>query len=357
MATKKKSGSKTAAGKRGGGSSRTWNGAERLAAIFPALGTVIPMRERLVSELPEAALKAEMNNNINAAIREAAEVSGASPDDISQWIEDFTYLGKPGLVTPVPLAAEDCAANIQGTFELETRLTDGSFTAARSRLYYDMDPQKRRGMHLITMWTEHNHFDRKLTKGDQSTLLLVALVEMTFKNRGKYEVEVRTRGRLVGNFGDYETGEEVADTFKLVRRGNNEAMVGVPSSYTFLGGRKSGGYTDSEYFNHALVKVSGDPGSIVFANLGLPAQGTKGRTLDVVDTYVNMGRKRPLIAGWEPVSDYFKRMTDPNSSLRRLQQLKKSDEAFHMFQTPPSLSTLRTYCEMTHDDHPRTTSY
>lgn len=323
---------------------KQWNGAERFNAIFPALGTVIPLRERLVYELPETSARSAMDREVQDAIKTAAEQSGASPEQISQWIDDFTFLGKPGLLSPVPVAAESVADELEGTWELVSRLTDGQPTNARSQLFYDVDRGKGRVQHLITMWTDQNHFERDAQQG---TYLLIAMVELTFRQNDEFEVVVNSKGRLIGNFGDYENGSDVADEFRLVRRGNDARMVGVPTSYVALGGRQSGGYTASKAFNHALIHVGGNPGSIVFANSGLPALPQKGRTMDVVDTYVHVDKAKPLVAGWEPLSEYFERMTKPEAWLSTLKAMGKTGTALHAFQRAPSRETLARYSDLT----------
>jgi hypothetical protein len=324
-------------------SSKDFNGAERFTAISPALGIVVPIRDRMVYELPDAAAKAKMEAEVHAAIKAAADKSGASVEEIGQWIEDFTFLGKAGLASPVPVSATATADALQGTWELVSRFTDGHPTNARSQLYYDVEPGSGRAMHLITMWTEQNHFERDPKQG---TYQLVALVELTFRQNGPHEVVVNSKGRLVGNFGDYENGADVADEFRLVRRGNDARMVGVPSSYVQQAGRQSGGYTDSKQFNHALIYVGGSPGSTVFANWGLPPMGNKGRTLDVVDTYVHVNSAKPLVAGIEPIASYFERMTQPQKHMDAVNALGKKGAAVHSFQIAPNMEALLKYSDL-----------
>lgn len=322
---------------------KDFNGAERFAAISPALGTVIPLRDRLMYQAPEEAVKSGLEKEIDAAVKSAADKSGATVEQVNQWIEDFTFLGKPGLLSPVTVSAVDCADQLQGTWEMVSRFTDGQPTHARSQLYYDVEIGKGRATHLITMWTEQNHFARDAKQG---TYLLVALVELTFRQNGPYEVVVTSKGRLVGNFGDYENGSDVGDEFRLVRRANDARMVGVPTSYVALGGRQSGGYTATQSFNHALIHVGGNPGSLVFANWGLPALANKGRTFDVVDTYVHANKAKPLVAGIEPIKDYFDRMTRPEEHMNKIKGLGKQGAASHAFQLAPTMDRLLHYADL-----------
>ena len=239
------------------------------------------------------------------------------------------------------MAAEACAENIAGTWELSSRLSGGELTNARGNLYYDMDPKNLRGWHMITMWTEENHFETD----SKETFVLAALAELTFEQESPHSVIGRSKGRIVGNFGEYERGKDIEDEFRLVRVGNNEKMVGVSRRYSYAedGGTSLSGNAGEQFFSHMLVGVGGDPNAIVFANSGLPALGNRGRTVDVVDTYVNVSHDRPLIGGWEPIKDYFARITDPKSSLDMFRKSGKSGSALHYFQGAPPASRLREY--------------
>ncbi len=294
MATKKRKGTRAKAG-----AQREWNGAERFDAIAPVMGQIMQARtaRAAASHTPGmlSSLQAE-EAGIQQAIASAAKASGASAAQISAWVDSFSALGKPGLMADIPLSATDCCANLQGTFELTSRFSNGVETATRGRLYNDMDPKKLRGTQLITMWTEENLVKRSGSK----TLLLIAFGELQFKQNGPYEVIVNSSGIIYGNYADYEKGVKATDEFRLVRKGQNESMLGV-TERTQTGGADSAG--------RSLIEVGGDPGTIKYKMWGVPATKEYPRTQDTVDTYQIMSNRRPLVGGWEPIKDYFQRVT------------------------------------------------
>lgn len=299
----------------------SWNGAERFQAIAPALGTVMNL---LVEEEGEyapvmeaAALSAESRQALDEAIGAAAAKSGASVDQIITWIDAFTSLGKPGLMADIPLTAADCAANLQGSWELTSRFTGGKQTATRSSIYADMDPVTASGKQLITMLTEVNFFETAPT-----TIFFIGLSDIQFTQNGPYEVIGNSVGVTYGNVPGYEAGLKTTDSFRLVRRGQNETMLGYPIRTESNG---------SDTAARTLVEVSGDPGTIKFKMWGSTATSSHPRTLDTVDTYANTSNLRPLIGGWEPIEDYFERV-------------KASFGAFSA--KAPNVDTLRKACEI-----------
>jgi hypothetical protein len=304
---------------------KDWNGVERLAAITPALGAVIDLRERLATNPGDAR---RIRSDIAAAIDSAASRAGVSPEHIERWIDTFTYLGKPGLLAPVKLTAQACAAKLQGTWELKSRLTNGRPTVARSHLYYDMDAASGRGQHLMIICTDEPDIRR------DSTLLVAAFSELTFRQNGEFEVVVRSRGQLTGNHTPFETGREIQDEFRLVRHGHEERMIGMPGSRP-----------GATAFNHRLVQLGGDPNSLVFAHSGLASNGDMARTQDVVDTYVKVSSARPLVGGWQPIREYFDGMVNPTPLLKQLQQAGLSGTGLHLFQKATGSAALAAYAQ------------
>ncbi len=275
-----------------------WNGAERFQAIAPALGTVMNL---LVAEEGEyapvmeaAALSAESRKELDDAIAFAASRSGATTDQIITWIDAFTSLGKPGLMADIPLLASECAANLHGTWELTSRFSGGNPTAARSNIYGDMDPETGRGKTLNVMVTEMNFFEPTT-----SAVMFIGLNDIQFTQNGPFEVIGTSVGVIYGNVPGYENGLKTTDSFRLVRRGQNETMLGYPVRTESNG---------SDTAARTLVEVSGDPGTIKFKLWGALATGDHPRTVDTVDTYRNTSNLRPLIGGWEPIEDYFERV-------------------------------------------------
>lgn len=278
----------------------TWNGAERFKAIAPALGTVMNLLSMEMDSgeyapvVEAAALSAEARSELNEAISYAASKSGATTDQIITWIDAFTSLGKPGLMTDIPISASDCAANLQGSWELTSRFSGGAEAAARSEIFCDMDPVNARGTQLMTMLTEVNFFvDPPVTS------FFISLCEFQFTQNGPYEVIGSSTGVVFGNVPGYEAGLKTTDQFRLVRRGQNETMLGYP-----LRTEENGSDTAAR----TLVEVGGDPGTIKFKMWGSPATRSHARTVDTVDTYRNTSNRRPLIAGWEPIKEYFDRV-------------------------------------------------
>lgn len=271
-------------------------------------------------------LSAAADREIQEAVASAAKVSGASEDQIRSWVESFNSFGKPGLMSSIPLTAAECCANLNGTFELLSRFSGGVETAARGRIYGDMNPEKGTGTNLITMWTEENHFPKA---PGNATIFLIGLAEMKFTQNGPYEVIVTSRGRTFGNVPGYEKGVETRDEFLLVRKGHNEAMVGVPAR-----SEANGSDTAARF----LVDVSGDPGIIKFKMWGVPATDKHPATLDTVDTYAIMSSRRPLVGGWEPITDYFNRVTQGATGGR-------TAKGAALFGTPGNRQALRRACE------------
>ena len=276
----------------------SWNGAERFQAIAPALGTVMNLLMEEDGEyapvMEAAALSAASRKELDDAIAYAASKSGATSDQIVTWIDAFTSLGKPGLMADIPLSAADCLANLHGSWELTSRFSGGVETAARSEMYCDMDPATGRGKQLLTMLTEVNFFvDPPVTS------FFISLLDFQFTQNGPFEVIGNSAGTIYGNIPCYEAGLKTTDQFRLVRRGQNETMLGYPIRTESNG---------SDTAARTLVEVSGDPGTIKYKMWGAVATGSHPRTVDTVDTYRNTSNRRPLIGGWEPIQDYFDRV-------------------------------------------------
>ena len=279
-----------------------WNGPERFQAIAPAIGVVTSALSTLEGEeeyapveVAAAALSASVQSQINDAISNAAKGSGATEDQIRNWIDAFLSLGKGGLMAEIPLLAADCAANMNGTWELTSRFSGGVETAARGQMYFDMDPTTASGKSLITLTTEVNFFE-----GTTSSIFFIGLADVHFTQNGPYEVIGNSSGTTFGNVQGYENGVKTTDVFRLVRRGQNETMVGRPTRTESNG---------SDTAARTLVEVGGDPGTIKYKMWGALATANHPRTMDTVDTYAIMSNLPPLVGGWEPISDYFDRVT------------------------------------------------
>jgi len=218
--------------------SRQWTAYDKLEAILPVLGTVLPLRHRTKVEVLQKAEATRVDDQMKAALAEVSAKTGVAEEEVSLWIEHFASFGEPGLLAPVEVDVAKEARNQTGTWELVSRYTDGKPTAARGHNYYDIDPATGKGYHLITIWTEQNHFvDPAMA---ERTFCLVAGVELSFRQKGKYILEATTDGMLVGNFGDYETGEKVHDVFHEATHMEGMRMLAAPSSYAQTLGRKSG---------------------------------------------------------------------------------------------------------------------
>lgn len=263
------------------------------------------------------ALSATNRKALDDAIGAAAAKSGASVAQITTWIDAFTSLGKPGLMADIPLTAADCAANLQGTWELTSRFSGGVQVACRSNIYCDMDPSTGRGKQLITMTTEVNFFE-----GAASTIYFIGLADVQYTQNGPFEVIANSVGTTFGNVPGYQNGLKTTDAFRLARRGQNETMLGYPVRTESNG---------SDTAARTLVEVSGDPGTIKFKMWGSAATKDHPRTVDTVDTYRNTSNQRPLIGGSEPIQDYFERVTSNFSATTS---------------KLPSVETLRQSCKL-----------
>ena len=146
---------------------------------------------------------------------------------------------------------------------------------------------------------------------------------------GPYEVIVNSVGRTFGNVRGYEKGVETRDEFLLVRKGHNETMVGVPRR-----SEANGSDTAARF----LVEVGGDPGFIKFKMWGVPATDEHPATLDTVDTYSVMSTRRPVVGGWEPITEYFNRVTQSGVGGR-------TAKSAPLFATPFNRQALRRACE------------
>jgi hypothetical protein len=305
-----------------------WNGATRFQAIAPVVGRILELRQLATTNYAPAVeafkLSPAANREINEAVASAAKASGATDEQIRNWVEAFNSLGKPGLMSSIELTAEECCANMNGTFELLSRYSGGVEVPARGRIYGDMNPEKGTGTQLITMWTEENLFPKG--RGD-GAIFLVMLAELKFTQNGPYEVVGTSRARIFGNQPGYEKGLETRDEFLLIRKGHNEAMVGIPS-------RSEANGTDSAA--RSLVEVSGDPGIIKYKMWGVPATDNAPATLDTVDTYGIMSSRRPLVGGWESLPDYFARITGSGG---------RTAKGGALFSNPGNRQSLRRACE------------
>lgn len=306
-----------------------WNGTARFQAIAPVVGRILQLTQDEAGNYAPAVevfkLSAAAEREIQEAVTSAAKMSGASEDQILSWVESFNSFGKPGLMSNIELSAFDCAANLNGTWELESRFTAGRETPTRSQIFCDMNPEKGTGTQLITMWTEENSFKASGT----STVFLVGLSEIKFTQNGPYEVIAHSKGQTFGNVPGYEKGVVTTDEFRLIRKGQNEAMLGVPRR------TESNGQDSAARF---LVEVSGDPGVLKFKMWGVPATDKHAATLDTVDTYVNTSSRRPLVGGWESITDYFHRITQSGT-------LGRTAKSAALFREPGSRQSLRRACE------------
>lgn len=274
-----------------------------------------------------------MEAEINMAYREAAGMSGATPDDIRRWVDRFVYYGRAGLSAEIAFAAGDCPNEIEGTWELISRYSNGERTASRARLYYDVNRRTNEADLLITHVTERNHFARD---AGEFTFLMIALTRLKFTQKTKYEVELTTKGQLIGNFGPYLKMRYMEDRATLVKFEHHPAMVGYPEAYWIENGKRVpriGGFL--------LVKVAGSP--MTYHEQGFPEMLGFEKTFDTVDTYTQIGTEKPLIGGWEPITEYFKRMSDPSGKLAQLRKRGLRGEALTFFQDPPKRSELRRY--------------
>jgi hypothetical protein len=331
MVTKKKAGAGTGrtVGARAAAQENGWNGATRFQAISPVFGKILELQQAVATTYAPAAeafsLSAAADREIREAVSSAAKNSGATEDQIRSWVESFNSLGKAGLMSSIPLTAEECCANMNGTFELLSRYSGGVEVPARGRIYGDMNPKRGTGTQLITMWTEENLFPKGKGEG---AIFLVMLAELKFTQNGPYEVLGSSRARIYGNQPGYEKGLETTDEFLLVRKGHNESMVGVPSR-----SEANGSDTAARF----LVEVSGDPGIIKYKMWGVPATDKTPATLDTVDTYAIMSSRRPLVGGWESITDYFNRITGSRGGAQTAKGA--------LFSTPGNRQALRRACE------------
>ena len=323
MVTKKKSSAGAAAQETG------WNGATRFQAISPVFGRILELQRAVATNYAPATeaftLSAAADREIREAVASAAKASGATEEQIRSWVESFNSLGKAGLMSSIPLSAEECCANMNGTFELISRYSGGVEVPARGRIYGDMNPKRGTGTQLITMWTEENLFPKGKGEG---AIFLVMLAELKFTQNGPYEVIGNSRARIFGNQPGYEKGLETTDEFLLVRKGHNEAMVGVPSRTEANG---------SDTAARSLVEVSGDPGIIKYKMWGVPATDKTPATLDTVDTYAIMSSRRPLVGGWESLTDYFNRITGGGKT--------RAAKGEALFSQPGNRQALKRACE------------
>ncbi|HKY42794.1 MAG TPA: hypothetical protein VJM50_06840 [Pyrinomonadaceae bacterium] len=324
MVTKKRTRTATRAPQESG-----WNGATRFQAISPVFGRILQLQQEAALAYAPAmsafTLSPAAAKEIQEAVASAAKTSGASEDQIRQWVEAFNSMGKPGLMSSIPLSAAECCANMNGTFELLSRFSGGVEVAARGRIYGDMNPEKGTGTHLVTMWTEENLF--KAPASGAATIFLIGLCEIKFTQNGPYEVIGTTRGRTFGNVPGYEKGVETRDEFLLVRKGHNETMIGVPR-------RSEANGSDSAA--RSLVEVGGDQGTIRYKMWGVPATDKHPATLDTVDTYQVISSRRPLVGGWETITDYFNRVTQP---------VGRTAKGEALFWSPNNRQALRRACE------------
>lgn len=329
MVTRKKGRTGTTARRAATADENGWNGASRFQAISGVFGRMLQLQEAVAMEYAPAGteifeLSATANREMHELVASASKSSGASEEQILSWVEAFNSMGKPGLMTSIPLTAEECCANLNGTFEQLSRFSGGVETATRGRIYGDMNPDKLTGQQLITMWTEENMF--KAT--GRGTIFFIMLAELKFRQNGPYEVVVNSEATTYGNSPGYEKGLKTRDEFLLVRKGHNETMAGVPRR------SESNGSDTAARF---LVEVGGDPGIIKYKMWGVPATDKHPATLDTVDTYQIMSSRRPLIGGWETLTDYFNRVAQGFGG--------RGAKSTALFEGPYNRQALRRACE------------
>jgi hypothetical protein len=334
----------------------SFNGYERLQAISPVLSRAMELHARLLHESPSEARNQSVAAGFDAVYGEAAQQAGVEPEVIQRWTENFMAAGKPGLSAPVKLSAAEVADGMRGTWELTSRFHNGGNTVyasadgttpTRSRIYHEVEPGQTNGKMLITMWTDENHYPREWSvvnefKGmknpEKQTFLMIAWVEWKLRNIDDHTVEWTNDGELVGNFAHYRQPKKVYGRNVLTRQEETMAMVGIPESMWV----DDSGTRTPVIGRFLLVKAAGAPDRVVYHEQGFPAMHGNERTLDEVDTYVRISSENPLIAGWEPIQDYYNRMKNPGARLQEAQGLMASGEQVHLF-FPADRDALRKY--------------
>jgi hypothetical protein len=255
----------------------------------------------------------------------------------------FLLNGWPGLLTPVPVSAEQTAQNMTGTWELAERLTNGGnapgsrsdtkTTRARSMIYWQMVPgSKTELVELQIMWNEENHYPRAVAlkrffdgkASGTETFLIAALMRTKLKQIDDYTVEISNQGEIIGNFGHYRDPITFSGNVQI---GSFDGFTNVLEMQTEE--------NITAFHRGARVKASGSFctinakagfSTLSYKMTGVPPMDNDTGTMDVVDNYTKISGQQPLIGGWEPPEDYYARVRGFIVSAQpKLQQLHHFD--------------------------------
>jgi hypothetical protein len=330
---------------------------ERFEALMPMLSEASEAYFRLCSEAPSKQRDDEVKATLDDCFARVAGRSEMSVEEVNRAFHGFMALGMPGLMCPVPLNAERIADTFIGRWELHSRFTNGgntphardnARTRARSHIYYERtgdDPTALKA--LITMWTAENHYPREealkryFASSDDTeaeTFFIAALIDIRLRQVDDYTLEYTDDGEVIGNFGDFLRPTQVRSHVTMMRFESAEATIGIPETNVVIEGREQ----PAPPTMFVVLGVHGAPRTLAFPMSGLPPLRGDMRSMDTVDTYMKVGDQQPLVAGWEPIESYYKRLRDPIAFADSMRERAGDDGVVHGFH-PDSMSVLQSF--------------
>ena len=327
MAKKAKKAKRTTRGASGGFRPSSLTAIERYEALSPILSQGAAAYGSLFKGTATTAKTLEATKTkLSSMFASVAKDSGMSVEETRRAFFGFLLNGWPGLMTPIPISAEQTAKNMQGTWELAERITDGGHsslarsdtatTRARSTICWQMVPGTTNQLvELQVMWNEENHYPRDVAlkrffEGKASgteTFLIAALMRTTLKQADDYTVEITNQGEIVGNFAHYRDPITFTGNVRIGSFSGLTSMLEMQTDEDITAFHR-GMRVSTKSGQFALLNVQAGFNTLSYKMTGLPPMDGDSRTMDVVDNYTKISSQQPLIGGWEAPEDYFARV-------------------------------------------------
>jgi hypothetical protein len=322
----KKAKKRTTRGAGGGFRPSSLTAMERYEALSPIMSRATQAYVSLFKgSATTAKTLAATKTKLDDMFSSVSKSSGMSAEETRRAFFGFLLNGWPGLLTPIPISAEQTAKNMTGTWELAERITNGGHSAmarsdtattrARSMIYWQMVPGTTDELvELQIMWNEENHYPRDVAlkrffEGKASsteTFLVAALMRTKLTQVDGYTVQISNQGEIVGNFGHYRDPISFTGNVRVGSFDGFTSMLEMQTEDDITAFHRGMRVKASGQF--CTLNVQAGFNTLSYKMTGVPAMDGDTRTMDVVDNYTKISSQQPLIGGWESPEDYFARV-------------------------------------------------
>lgn len=322
----KKAKAKKARGASGGFEPSSLTAMERYQALTPILSKATQAYVGLFQGSASTTKVLEATKTkLDSMFASVASKSGMSVEETRRAFFGFVLNGWTGLLTPIPISAEQTAQNMTGTWQLAERITNGGHTAAsrsdtattraRSMIYWQTVPgTKDELVELQIMWNEENHYPRDVAlkrffEGKASgteTFLIAALMRAKLKQVDAYTVEISNQGEIIGNYGHYRDPITFNGKFQIGSFDGFTSLLELQTEENVTAFHRGARVSTAGSF--CTINVKAGFNSLSYKMTGVPPMDGDTRTMDVVDNYTKISDQQPLIGGWEAPEDYYARV-------------------------------------------------